>query len=144
LTSVDEGWRRTELAVDASLAELGILLWLLGSIGVDPCDLEEYAHVDDSRTVTDFDSSGRIRPRGETKQAIKHSSGHSKHSGGTSKGKVACGNVFLQGIGEQTSDGLWIGKSLAVRSRCLTCIPMVIESVGMTRNARSARSSPCR
>ena len=65
MTSVDEGWRRTELAVDASLAELGILLWLLGSIGVDPCDLEEYAHVDDSRTVTDFDSSGRIHPRRE-------------------------------------------------------------------------------
>jgi len=36
--------------------------------------------------VADFDSSGHVHPRGDTKQAIKHSSGHSKHSGVTSKG----------------------------------------------------------
>ena len=64
MTSVDEGWWRAELAVDASLAELGVLLWLLGSIGVDPGNLEEYAHVDGSRAVAGFDTSGH--PRGDT------------------------------------------------------------------------------
>ena len=74
MTSIDEIWWRAELAIDASLAELRVLLYLLGTIRVDPGDLGKYAHVD-SRAVAGFDSSGHVHPRarGDTKQAIKHS-----------------------------------------------------------------------
>ena len=55
MTSIDEIWCRAELAIDASLAELRVLLYLLGTIEVDPSDLGKYAHVGDSRAVADFD-----------------------------------------------------------------------------------------
>jgi len=45
LASVDQGRRRAVLPIDTFFAESGVLLWLECSIGIEPRDMVDTAHL---------------------------------------------------------------------------------------------------